>query len=260
MNKCKSCGKLTNNPKFCSLNCAGRVHGKINVRKSIITNRKNKTGLFDYRVRNIGTKKSNFINKKNKTGIYGETREQKVLGGRRAAIITKKTKTGVYGLTREQRAAGGRIGGVKSSAMNKKNKIGIYGLTKSQRVAGGRIGGVKTVKKLIKHSKYKWYGVGFLSKAERECAKILLTRPIVNYNCHIRVGSKTIDFFPQKEDKIFMGQFVEFHPVVKFLHSESKTRYYNRRRKALDDNGFKNKKLIVIQNLNEISKYVKEKK
>ena len=130
---------------------------------------------------------------------------------------------------------------------NKKYKLGFF----NPEVQSS--GGQASSNILRKNLGYLWKGVKFRSKAEMECAKKLLTKPILGVNCNIKVGTKTIDFYPQKNDKMFIGFFVEYHPILIHFHpKETHKKYYNARRKILNENGYKNKKLIVIKSLNEL--------
>ena len=100
-----------------------------------------------------------------------------------------------------------------------------------------------------------WYNISFHSKIEMQCAKLLLTRPQFGINCQINIGSKYIDFYPQQYDKKLQGIFIEIHPCNTLFEKRNSISYYNERRKILDDNGFKSKKLIIIQSLKELEKY-----
>ena len=85
---------------------------------------------------------------------------------------------------------------------------------------------------------------------ERDFAKIILKIPLEDVNCHIKMGRKIVDFYPQSYDKMFQGKFVEFHPYD--FEGRGYEEYYKKRRKVLDNGGFKDKELIVIKNLNEL--------
>lgn len=118
---------------------------------------------------------------------------------------------------------------------------------------GGHIGGQMSAEILRKNLGYLWKGVKFRSMGERECAKKLLTKPILGRNCNIKICTKTFDFKPIEGDKMFIGKFVEYHPNNQHLHpGETKVSYYKERRRILNNNGFKNKKLIIIQDLKEL--------
>jgi hypothetical protein len=110
--------------------------------------------------------------------------------------------------------------------------------------------GSKAIHTLIENSPYIWEGVGFLSKQEMECAKILLTKPIKGVNCHIQIGSKTIDFFPQLEDKIFIGCFVEYHPG--FNEKRTPEEYYEERQMIIEHSEYFGIPLILVTSLYEL--------
>ena len=79
----------------------------------------------------------------------------------------------------------------------------------------------------------------------------MLKKPIVVNNCHIKVGTKTIDFFPQKDDKMFQNKFVEYHPWDRKLTQEE---YRKRRQEAINNSIYKGTDLIIIDN----SKFLKQ--
>lgn len=89
-----------------------------------------------------------------------------------------------------------------------------------------------------------WQGVAFDSKAEKEIAEQLLNIPIEGINCHINVGSHIIDFFPQRNDKIYQNHFVEYHPYD--WDGLSTQEYYDKRLNIIKKSKFKNIPLIVL--------------
>ncbi|PIN77159.1 hypothetical protein COV15_02935 [Candidatus Woesearchaeota archaeon CG10_big_fil_rev_8_21_14_0_10_34_12] len=109
-----------------------------------------------------------------------------------------------------------------------------------------------------KNYPYEFMGCLFDSEQEREIGKKLIgskliEKPIEKVNTHFRIGKCHIDFFIQ--NKIFL----EFHPVRKFGRKiETVDDYNNERRKLLDENGFKNHPLIVINNLKEANEKIKQ--
>jgi len=109
--------------------------------------------------------------------------------------------------------------------------------------------GKNTIKSLLANSPYVWNGVPFLSNLERECAKLLLKEPIDGVNCNIKIGRKSIDFFPQSDDLMFQGKFVEFHPYCRRTTHEE---YYQKRKDAIENSEYKGIELVVIKNLEEI--------
>ena len=117
----------------------------------------------------------------------------------------------------------------------------------------GTYGGRASVEARRKNSPFIFMGCKFDSNQEREFCKLLVNyeiikKPIENYNCHIKIGYKDFDFFPQQ--KIF----IEYHPWdIKGLTTEE---YYDKRREALNQNGYRNYPLLVIKNINEFSNRV----
>ncbi len=85
-------------------------------------------------------------------------------------------------------------------------------------------------------------GVYFDSYEEREIAKIVCPSPIKGVNCHIPLGSLTVDFFP--EQKVF----IEYH----YLYSREKKRfetpeeYMAPRLKELRKSKYKNLRMVFI--------------
>lgn len=144
----------------------------------------------------------------------------------------------------------GRRNALKSQKTMKKSKIGWYNSDVQ------KINSMRAQKVLYKKYKWLWNNTKFITRDEMLCAKKILIRPKINYNCQYVINGKRIDFYPQKEDKMFQGCFVEFHPQNKFLRpNETSKSYYVSRRKLLNNNGYKDKKLIVIQNLKELENY-----
>lgn len=294
---CKTCNKfiVTNRKvqQYCCGSCSGHNSGII----SSMVNKRNRTAFYDPEIQSMGGKIGGLVNKRNKTGVCALTFEQHSRQGNNAVkthknnktgfwnpimqlefdnihkknrtgvynkknrekglMTQKKNKTGLYGLTFEQHSERGK----KGNKTNQKNRTGIYGLTFEQKSIigkkGGKIGGPKGVETLRKNSKHVWEGVNFRSKQEMECAKIILTKPILGVNCNISIGSKWIDFYPQKDDKMFQGYFVEYHPILNFFYpNETSESYFNSRRKVLDENGYKDVKLILIKNLKELDEII----
>jgi len=94
-----------------------------------------------------------------------------------------------------------------------------------------------------------WNDVHFMSNAELECAKLLLTKPIDGVNCNVAIGRKEIDFFPQAYDKLHQGKFVEYHP---FDREKTEDEYYQARKQVIDNSKYNGTELVVITNLKEI--------
>ena len=109
---------------------------------------------------------------------------------------------------------------------------------------------LERIQERIKNSPYMWKDVGFLSKEELKCAKLLLNTPIDGVNCNVKIGRKIIDFFPQIGDKKYIGCFVEYHPWD--WDGLSEEEYYNQRRNILNDSSYNDIPLVIITNLNEL--------
>jgi len=101
---------------------------------------------------------------------------------------------------------------------------------------------------LLRNKKYSFEGESFLSKEEIKCFSFLrglgLTKEEINHE--YQVDSYFIDFFPLRKF------FWEYHPLGVFGSNETLDQYYSRRRKVLDDNGYKDYKLIVTTSLKEL--------
>jgi len=123
----------------------------------------------------------------------------------------------------------------------------------------GHENGLKAIKIQRENKPYWLDGVPYDSSSEREIAKKFIERGIVKKfirgkNCHIPIrgksGSIEVDFLIGKT-------FVEFHPVVSYYEKkETSVEYYNRKRKILNEAGFKNNKLILFDKVNDFEKVV----
>jgi hypothetical protein len=117
--------------------------------------------------------------------------------------------------------------------------------------SSGILGGLATVYKLRCRTQYIWNGTNFMSGAEMECAKILLTKPILGINYQFKLNGKLIDFFPQIEDKLFQGCFVEYHPDTQFFDKHPIEKYIDDRKKVIENSTHKGIPLIVVTSLRE---------
>jgi hypothetical protein len=105
---------------------------------------------------------------------------------------------------------------------------------------------------------YELMGCLFDSNEERIiCKKLveagLIEKPIEKVNIHFRIRKSHIDFFIENQ------VFVEYHPPRKFGRKiETSESYKNERRKLLDEHGFKDNPLIVINNLKEADEKIKQ--
>ena len=229
--------------------------------KTVETNRKNKTGFFDSKLQSELGKRAHqkhpdLASRAGKIGgKIGGKRTQELHpnlsreNGLKTAEKNKKNGNGLY--NSKIQSMGGKKGGKRVHELypNLSKENGL----KTQRLYPNlaRENGLKATEINRENSPYLWEGIGFLSKEEMKVAQIILNKPIVGINCHIKVNGSIVDFCPQEEDKMFQGKFVEYHPWDRKLTPEE---YYNKRRKLLDENGFKDKELIVIDN----QKFIKE--
>lgn len=101
----------------------------------------------------------------------------------------------------------------------------------------------------LKNLPYKFMGISFSSKTERDVAKLrfelLGIIPINKVNCHVMIRNKEFDFEQ-------FGFIQEHHPNTQMLYkSLPQEEYYKQRREILDSNGHKNSELIVTENEKE---------
>lgn len=246
---CKVCGKeLIKQQKVCCSNKCRSVYVQKYLKENkksfynlelqkelgkrgIETNRKNKTGFFDIKVRKRILKN----HKKNKTGMFADNFSK--LGN----DAQKKLKTGFYNVKLQGEL--GKRGAIATHIICRKNKTGFF--NKKLQSINGKKGGSKTAKILREKKGYIFKNVKFDSKSEMEIAmnihyqfKIILKE---NKNYQIRVGAKTCDFF-------IKNTFIEYHPILTFFHpNETNESYYQDRRKNLNENGYKNYPLIILK-------------
>jgi len=106
---------------------------------------------------------------------------------------------------------------------------------------------------------FKFMECTFDSDSERRVCEIfvqhnLMDMPEDGKNIHFRINKAHIDFFIQNK------VFVEFHPPVQYGIKKGETveSYYNYKRKILDDNGYKDYPLIVIDRLRAIEPKIRK--
>jgi len=121
----------------------------------------------------------------------------------------------------------------------------------------GKIGGCNSMMDRLSKMPFCWEGVNFMSNPELNCAKMLLNKPIKGINCHISIGSKIIDFFPQVDDKAFQGCFVEYHQFKKYSNLDRKglsiETYKQQREEIIENSKYKGTPLIVITDLKQFN-------
>lgn len=213
--KCKQCGKLNNNMKYCSNDCKytyWKQHkigfsSLISLEKSHKTNKRNRTGVYDPKIQSkgglIGVKKSHIINKANKTGFWNPDTGSK--GG-------KTTQKKYPNLAKEW----------------------------------GKSQGPKTIKLLREKKGIKFKGNYFASFGECEIGMNIHYQFNINLkegiNFQVKVGSKVFDY-------LVHCCFIEYHPYNNFLESNKidPKKYRSQRRKVLNKNRYKNYPLIIIK-------------
>jgi len=104
-----------------------------------------------------------------------------------------------------------------------------------------------------KNYPYEFMGCFFDSDSERRICEIfvkygLMDKPEEGKNVHLKINRHHVDFFIQNK------VFVEFHPPLKYGRKRGETlkSYYEEKRRVLDENGYKNYPLIVIDRLKNI--------
>lgn len=121
--------------------------------------------------------------------------------------------------------------------------------------ASRRKAGKKAFKTIVAGQPYVWQNVHFMSNLEMECAKLILTKPIDGVNCNVNVSGKIIDFYPQEDDLMFQGKFVEYHP---WDRRQTLEEYEEKRKQVIENSEYKGTELIVITNLEVIKNGNKE--
>jgi len=106
---------------------------------------------------------------------------------------------------------------------------------------------------------YKFMDCEFDSDSERKLCEIfvnngLISKPVEGQNVHFRLNRHHVDFFLM--NKIF----VEFHPPRKFGRNAGETvkSYHDHKRKLLDDNGYAEYPLMIIDRLVRIEHKIKK--
>lgn len=183
------------------------------------------------------SKRGKKVEKDKKVGLYDPTHKIQKIGNKKSLKIQKENGNGFYRKDKSFCSKAGKIGGKRTRELHPN----IF-----------RENGINSIEKIREKSPYIWEGVGFLSNEERKCAKIILTKPIVGVNCHIKLKGGIIDFHPQENDKMFQEKFVEYHPT-NFSKEKTLEEYFEKRRKILNENGFSDKELVLIKSLSELN-------
>ena len=200
------------------------------VNKSIETRKEKKIGFYDSNFQKEMSKRATKKQREEKRGFFNPE------------LLKEMLKKGMK--TRRER----KIGVFNNEFQREMNRRSMETFKKHPEIwiEGGKKAGVKSEKSRRENSPYIWEGVNFLSKMEMIVAKNILTKPIVGVNCHINVNGKIIDFFPQEDDKMFKGKFVEFHPWDRKLTQEE---YKLKREEIIKNSQYKNKELMVVTKL-----------
>jgi len=283
--KCLECGKKynSNNKFFCSKDCyllsdirkeATKKAHKIQKRKGI-----GFWGISKEQHQKM-QRKANKNSKKKKIGIYGiskrRRREIAIMGGRKSA----KNKVGIHGLSKEDRTENSGKGAKKAHKIQKRKGIGFWGISKEQRGENTKkeheinkknkwgpwssknqekahkvlyekklgsfynpeLNRLQRLNQSRNRKSYKFNNIYFDSNVEREFAMNIhyqQEKLVEGINCQVNVGRKFFDFLSRK-----YKCFIEFHPWDRKLTLQQ---YKKERRKALNENNYKNYKLIVIR-------------
>ena len=174
--------------------------------------------------------------KKHKIGTFFNPQLQKS-NGKKSLETQKRLKIGIFDPKLQS----------KIQKRLKKEKKGIYNpkvRTKAGKI-GGKIGGLVSAKVRREKKPYYFHKIPFDSNFEREIGMNISYQLNIKLkeglNCHVIVGGKEIDFF-------IKDCFIEPHSINHFFNKYYKNDkdYYLKRRKILDENGYKKYKLIVI--------------
>lgn len=104
-----------------------------------------------------------------------------------------------------------------------------------------------------KNYPYKFMGCLFDSENEKRLCEILVKKGLMSSpqegkNIHFKIKRSHVDFFIKNK------VFVEFHPPMSYGRKKGETvkSYYKEKRKVLDENGYKDYPLFVIDRLRNI--------
>lgn len=133
--------------------------------------------------------------------------------------------------------------GKKVAGICRKNGTSMFFDKKIQSKAG-KIGGLASEKARRENRPYTFGGVHFSNESEKLCCinlvKIYGFIPEEEVNCQVKVGSKRFDWKIE-----YIKTFFEYHPWDKTRRTPEE--YYRARRKVLDENGYKDYRLVVIK-------------
>ncbi len=117
-----------------------------------------------------------------------------------------------------------------------------------------RIGALAALRSRRENYPYYINDVPFDSGEERQAMRIICKKfnivPIEGVNCHVGVNGGEIDFRPIE------NLFIEYHPWDQ--NGLTRDQYFDKRRKLLDENGFRDCKLVVAESLDELCREIKK--
>jgi len=238
--KCLICEKEHNNRLFCSQKChyksmlLKRVNKKCIVCNKCFICKINSNLKFCskkcYYLSDMfkkRQKKVNETNRKNDTGFYSISKKRRREITKKGHQTNERNRTGCWD------SETGRKGGKAAQKILREKKLGTFYNSKLNR---------KHRLDMIKNRRtYKFNNIYFDSNTEREFAMNFHyqhEKLAESINCQVNVGSKFFDFKSKK-----YKCFIEFHPWDR--HRTYKE-YYNWRRKILNENGYEDYNLIVI--------------
>ena len=115
--------------------------------------------------------------------------------------------------------------------------------------------GFEAIKQLREKKPYWFYKIPFSSNSEMKCAKLFYKYfsiiPKENKNCHIKLKKGEIDF-------LILNKFIEFHPCKTIYDKRNINQYYKDRRQILDNNGHKDKELLVFEKVKDVENFCKD--
>ena len=195
----------------------------------------------DKRITNAGGKASQKVLKKLQKGFYNPETGRKGgrIGGKIGGKITAQKHPNQF---REIGQIGGLITAQRHPNLARKRGKYVHKLYPNLANEMGKL----SVEANRRKKPYIWKGVHFMSKSEMKIAKVLLNKPIEGINCHIKIDTKIIDFYPQSYDKMFQNCLVEYHPWD--FKNRTTLKYRTERLSIINNSKYKNTKLIIINN------------
>jgi len=157
---------------------------------------------------------------------------------KKALKTQRKNKTGFFNPKHQIQ----QLGGYASQKTLKKKGLGFYNPQTTKRAMESR----------RQNYPFWFLGVPFDSDIERKVAKQLFLNlffiPKERVNCHIKLNGGEFDFF------IWNQIFIEFHPWD--WNGNSIKKYYKKRRRILDKNGYREYPLITIDSIDKLKTFI----